>query len=598
MRQNNLSLWKYNSSLNCLLFFAQRLDELLFHHTTDTYRYSTLSLQGLAVEYCKVYKDVQNGILNKKNLAYIIDEFSERLKNDTIAKEILTEEFVERFLKNYASWATKEQYENIRYIGRTFGNRHYYNHIVSKLKELIKENKKKKELDEKTSLFVRELLDCGYNANYIFQMLHEVFFHKEVSSLDSLNVFLAKFDFVEKKYDVYIGYSSDMSSLLPLFDKLDSSDIKISVINTAEVPIGIKTRRQKTILKFESIECYDMYTAFDIADAISSCVVNSYSFYRHDPYSVRTYGQVIDEQNIITTIRPKKLLKHRVPILSRENSTKNAELLMKILFASYENLFAFSKVTKIHNSAVCSESTSDSLLSLWSILESIVEEDSNIEEIKSENSGNKKERSKIGNIIAYTIPYLKSSYIKKLVQTCMTDIVRWNSSFFNNKIVTNGFGTNNIEHTFAFLAFASEQTVRDEFYSMTETFPLLRQRVSTLSEQLHNSKGIKALINAHSQRVKWHLHRIYRARNYIIHDAKIDDHMNQELVINLHSYVDIVFLEVISLISKSPYNDSIHDAIVEHKLSTLIMDERLENQENSDITAGNALQYLYYAFEL
>lgn len=420
MRQNNLSLWKYNSSLNCLLFFAQRLDELLFHHTTDTYRYSTLSLQGLAVEYCKVYKDVQNGILNKKNLAYIIDEFSERLKNDTIAKEILTEEFVERFLKNYASWTTKEQYENIRYIGRTFGNRHYYNHIVSKLKELIKENKKKKELDEKTSLFVRELLDCGYNANYIFQMLHEVFFHKEVSSLDSLNVFLAKFDFVEKKYDVYIDYSSDMSSLLPLFDKLDSSDIKISVINTAE----------------------------------------------------------------------------------------------------------------------------------------------------------------------------------KLVQTCMTDIVRWNSSFFNNKIVTNGFGTNNIERTFAFLAFASEQTVRDEFYSMTETFPLLRQRVSTLSEQLHNSKGIKALINAHSQRVRWHLHRIYRARNYIIHDAKIDNHMNQELVINLHSYVDIVFLEVISLISKSPYNDSIHDAIVEHKLSTLIMDERLENQENSDITAGNALQYLYYAFEL
>ena len=164
MRQNNLSLWKYNSSLNCLLFFAQRLDELLFHHTTDTYRYSTLSLQGLAVEYCKVYKDVQNGILNKKNLAYIIDEFSERLKNDTIAKEILTEEFVERFLKNYASWTTKEQYENIRYIGRTFGNRHYYNHIVSKLKELIKENKKKKELDEKTSLFVRELLEPVFTS--------------------------------------------------------------------------------------------------------------------------------------------------------------------------------------------------------------------------------------------------------------------------------------------------------------------------------------------------------------------------------------------------------------------------------------------------
>lgn len=30
MRQNNITKWKYDSSLNCLLFFAQRLDELLF----------------------------------------------------------------------------------------------------------------------------------------------------------------------------------------------------------------------------------------------------------------------------------------------------------------------------------------------------------------------------------------------------------------------------------------------------------------------------------------------------------------------------------------------------------------------------------------
>lgn len=58
MRQNNITKWKYDSSLNCLLFFAQRLDELLFHHTTDTYRYPSLSLRGLAAEYCSVYSDV------------------------------------------------------------------------------------------------------------------------------------------------------------------------------------------------------------------------------------------------------------------------------------------------------------------------------------------------------------------------------------------------------------------------------------------------------------------------------------------------------------------------------------------------------------
>ena len=341
-----------------------------------------------------------------------------------------------------------------------------------------------------------------------------------------------------------------------------------------------------------------MYSAFEIADAISSCVANSYAFFRHDPNQMRTYGQVIDAQNQITTISPKKLLKNRVSTLSRESSTKNAESLIKVLFKNLENLSSFSGITRIHNSAILSENTSDSLLSLWSILESIVDKDNDTDE-KQIDKGNedKKDRSKIGNVISYTIPYLKSTHIQKLVQTCMTDIIRWDIDFFNNHIANNGFGSNDLEHTFAFLAFKSTQPDRDCLFASTETYPLLRYRVCTLSDSLQNSKEIKSLIKAHTQRVTWHLHRIYRARNYIIHDANSNNRLNEGLVINLHSYIDTLFSEVITHISISPYNDSIYDAITNHKLSVLIMDEKLENRKNEEITVDNALQYLYYDFE-
>ena len=103
--------------------------------------------------------------------------------------------------------------------------------------------------------------------------------------------------------------------------------------------------------------------------------------------------------------------------------------------------------------------------------------------------------------------------------------------------------------------------------------------------------------SVYTKRVTWHLHRIYRARNYIIHDANSNNRLNQGLVINLHSYVDTLFSEVITHISISPYNDSIYDAITNHKLSVLIMDEKLENRKNEEITVDNALQYLYYDFE-
>lgn len=248
MRKNNLTSWKYTESLECLLFFAQRMDELLFHHTIDTYRYSALSLRGLAAEYCTVYHDVNAGTLNKKNLSHIIDEFSYRIKSDDTAREILTGEYVDRFIKNNGKWDIKTQYENLQYVGRKLSNRAYYNGLVNRLKNLIAENKQKKEIDEKTTLFVKELLDCGYNANYVYQVLHEVFFHREVSSLESLEVFLSQFDFSKKKFDVYIGYSNDMASLFPLFKKLNISDLKISMLNLDSVPTGIKTKRQKQFL--------------------------------------------------------------------------------------------------------------------------------------------------------------------------------------------------------------------------------------------------------------------------------------------------------------------------------------------------------------
>ena len=508
----------------------------------------------------------------------------------------MTVEYVNRFIRNYGSWNEKNQYENLIYIGRKLGNKVYYQRVVNRLKFLITENKQKKEIDEKTALFVRELLDCGYDENYIYQVLHEVFFHNSVSSLDSLDGFFNRFDFTEKKFDVYIGYSNDIRPIFPLFGKLKVSDLNVSIVDSDSIPKGIKTKRQKTILKFESIESYDMYSAFEIADAISACVVNSYAFFRHGPFAMRTYGQVLDENQRITTIRPKQLLKYRVSALSHLASTQNAEFLIAVLFENLHNLSTFSKITRIHNRAIYSENTSDSLLSLWSILESIVEED-DCNDDSGTSKAEKMERSKIGNIIAYILPYLKSTYIQKIVQTCMADIIRWNDTFFKEHIANNGFGSNDLEHTFAFLAFDAAKTDREKLYSETGKYPLLRYRVYTLSEQLHNSKKIKALINNHTQRVKWHLYRIYRARNYIVHDARENESLNQELVINLHSYVDILFSKVIEIISNSPYEDSISDALTAHKLAGQIMDEKLDKQKDEYITPENALRYFYYDFE-
>jgi len=230
----------------------------------------------------------------------------------------------------------------------------------------------------------------------------------------------------------------------------------------------------------------------------------------------------------------------------------------------------------------------------------LVEDDAAIKPKEKENDtekSNETSRSKVGGVIDFIVSFTKSTYVEKLVKTCMDDIILWDKSFFEEYIGGNGFGENDLEHTFAFLAFSSMQPARDALYAKTEMYPLLKNRVARLYEQLHDSKHIKAALAYHEKRISWHMYRIYRARNYIVHDAFGDERLNQELLINLHSYLDIAVAKAVELITQSPFNDCISDALSEHKLEVSIFDEKLELQSNEPIDENNALKYLYYDYK-
>ena len=578
MKLHKLGNWEYRENLECMLFFAQRLDELLFYYSIDTYRYPVMSLESLCDEYIRTYHDVKQNIIGKSNLTCIFEELTHLLSSDPVAIEILTKSFVEKFEKQGQSWNDKDKFDYIGYIRRKLGNFTYYHGVVNLLKTNIKGNSEKRLINKYVSIFVRLLIDYGYDENYIYYILHKVFFHDKVDSYESLDIFFNVFDFKKKRYDVYIGFSRDISELMPLFQKMQFPKMEIAMVDLNNLPMGIKARRQRTVLEFKKIKSLDIYSAYTIVQEFSSFIVDAYGFYSHISDNIKTYGQVVDENKNITRVNKHDLLKYRVSALSCQNSNKYANDLLKLTFLSLKNLQEILKVTRIHNAAVASDNTSDSLLSLWSLLESLIEDDSD----------------KIGNIKKIVGQFLKSAYVEKLITTIGNDIKRWNLDFYSKNICRDSFGENDLEHTFAFIAFDSRDEKRKLLYSMTDEYPLLRYRVYFLNAQMKNSKGIKSLISEHVQRIMWHIQRIYRARNYIIHDGRRDDRVNQELVINLHSYVDTVFSCILKLMNESPYRDSMNDIVVTHKIDIAIMDEHMEKQAKEKIDETNALKYLYY----
>ena len=113
-----------------------------------------------------------------------------------------------------------------------------------------------------------------------------------------------------KRYDVYIGFSRDISELMPLFQKMQSPKMEIAMVDLNDLPMGIKARRQRTILEFKKIESLDIYSAYTMVQEISSFIVDAYGFYSHIPDNIKTYGQVVDENKNVTKVNNPDLVKY------------------------------------------------------------------------------------------------------------------------------------------------------------------------------------------------------------------------------------------------------------------------------------------------
>ncbi|MBW8351752.1 hypothetical protein K0H71_20320, partial [Bacillus sp. IITD106] len=66
---------------------------------------------------------------------------------------------------------------------------------------------------------------------------------------------------------------------------------------------------------------------------------------------------------------------------------------------------------------------------------------------------------------------------------------------------------------------------------------LLNYRFAKLIDLLRKPEEVGRKIKKHSQRVRWHLQRMYRVRNSIVHSANHENHNLELLIRHLNSYL-------------------------------------------------------------
>lgn len=578
MKKRDLRNWKNIEELQGLLFFVQRVDEMLFYYTLDTYKPPIYNIVLLLREYFSVMNKIDNGILKDKNEIAIIDEIIWTLKRDDVAKEVIGDFAVDDFIQNYGSYGKDKKKRTLNLFLNKIDNKEYLDRIRNYLKKSIMEDKKS-DIEKYSILYIRELTVIGYDARYIYKCLNNVFYKKIISKNDCIEDFFACFSLEGRMYSVLFSVNEEMASLC---EKMHNKSMLnyVKVLNRNEVPKEIGVKEGFKVVSIEEINSLDEYAAFEMGKTLFKLLNNYFTFFRSIDNELESGGYVKSDEGKIEFIKENVSGINRTRrIQSSEKTYASTTGLLDIATANYENLYKMSRIMEIHNTAIVTKSQSNVLLSLWSILELLLEEN---------ETDNK--HSRITNIIDMIIPSLVNSYIERIVLDLYEDVKLFGKEEIEMILGNVTEAGDEFEKFFAFLVLEKYESLRKEYYNKLHDYPLLRNRIFSLNKELSDNKKTQSKINTHEQKIKWHLQRIYRTRNCIIHDGEDVPNID-ELVENLFAYINIFCDRIIRSIGSQSGIYTVSNAILDEELKYKLYRDKLEKE---NINEKNYLRFLHH----
>lgn len=129
--------------------------------------------------------------------------------------------------------------------------------------------------------------------------------------------------------------------------------------------------------------------------------------------------------------------------------------------------------------------------------------------------------------------------------------------------------------------------LRKELMDELKNCPVIRSRVSMLGD-IKTTKNLKGLIDKYVQRITWHLYRMYRTRNAIIHSGEISANIKY-LGEHLHSYVDSTVTEFIAKLSGDIPFESVENVMVDIKFAVDNLENAITKERDIDEKIVNIL---------
>ncbi len=539
-------------------YFTQRLCELTYYGTLDSYRVRLNNPKTTIEELCQVLLDWHSKkIKDFKTVEAVINELKKLLKNESELSFLKTSK--NSFLK-ILNDCNKEEYIQLLYASRTIltENESYSTVLFEKLGNEIKRLNSitpfgVEEYDTTERLLgylISELCSWGYSKSFLFHLARSLFSKPSTHTFDNSLKMFSKV--VENK----------SPETFSVFLKAKFSNIELELLRkripellSPEIIDEYKSTAPKEFLSFYSesskeypdifhikVESLDYYDAVKLARARVSEILDIVKL----GYTERSL-KIFKTALLISNNDPTKIEKQRIfyQIDGRVETSPEIydRFLIKFLSIRENQIIAHETKEKIKSAIRYFRLGTESIeieqkfINYWIGIEYLF---SNYDVSSSTFHRFKNYFTKI-----HSLTYFKRNLIEFHNDLLQGDVISQLPTF---KSLTD------INYL---LEPATFDFIRNNY---KETEPLLSYRANTFYEILTNDKSFKNYILNHIDNLEGHLIRIYRIRNEIVHEAAIKPNI-ENLTANLRYYLIFAITSLLDFFYNPPNELNINGRI-------------------------------------
>lgn len=547
--------WDWDKDLEMLAFFASLVDEMTFNYTIDSFKAPAMNTYSLLEEALSTLKQVNCGEIKEGAMTSILEEATYAVQCDKIFVDVLRKLNLNYLIEgvDFRNISKSDLYDILELLMmHPTLTIDYTNNLISVLTEEIKNGRRKSDIESYTRLLITQLKNIGYSDEYIYHTTIDYFYSGKyvISNLSAIDDYWSKFNCEDRHFTLYFVANQLLNSLG------ENNCLKVVEINeipgdTKPVEIFKRRIQGSNIVLSLDVLSKDCFSAR--RKAIETVCENLYilNLYHHKyQLFVSSYCLAIDKESKDTFF-----LKNTTPPIHKCTDQRVHQALQtfkqkqKDLCKTTNSYKRIINALKLHDSALKSDIVENQYINLFTALEVLIPKD-----IKAD-------KDRIVQIFDTTIPYLCVNYYKKLLDSLLLDLFIWNKAFVTGLLTQVAEGHNNVEKLAALITLSKYDGDDDKdenggpaptvkelnmLYNKLndDKFFLMRYRLNRLYKIFKSKKAICEFMTRHEERIKWHIDRIYRLRNGIVH-AGVTARYTSSVIENLHAYVDILLKQLI-----------------------------------------------------